>query len=260
MHPAGVTPQRVADMLLAAGASPAMIDNPEEVGQFAGLADMIGGGLYLNTGLHTSQMSAMGAVGAWRKSSPDSVLVVDPVGYGATAYRSAAIDEMLKECRPEAIKGNASEIVGLSGAQADGKGVDAGATKPEDAIDAARVVGMAFGSVVTITGPSDAVVEPGGDGRVAFVQDGDGGPGDKGKMLTLVTGTGCSLGALIAATTSASRDDPFLAAVTASAAFTLAGQRALESSRGPGALSTAILDELYLLEPEHLEAVDVAMG
>lgn len=68
------------------------------------------------------------------------------------------------------------------------------------------------------------------------------------QMLTLVTGTGCSLGALIAATTSACRADPFIAAVTASAAFTLASQRALENARGPGQLSTNILDELYLLE------------
>lgn len=67
-------------------------------------------------------------------------------------------------------------------------------------------------------------------------------------MLTLVTGTGCSLGALIAATTAASRADPFIAAVTASAAFTLAGQRALATARGPGQLSTNILDELFLLE------------
>jgi hydroxyethylthiazole kinase len=112
-----VTPQRVADVLLAAGASPAMIDNPDEVGQFAGLADMLSGGLYLNTGLHSSQMSAMSSVADWRKSSADGVLVVDPVGYGATAWRSAAIEQMLSECRPDAIKGNASEIVGLSGAQ-----------------------------------------------------------------------------------------------------------------------------------------------
>jgi hypothetical protein len=60
--------------------------------------------------------------------------------------------------------------------------VDAGATKPEDAIDAARVVGSSYGSVVTITGPSDAIVEPCADGRVCFIQDGDGGPTDKGKV------------------------------------------------------------------------------
>ena len=65
---AGVTPQRVADVLLAAGASPAMIDNPDEVGQFAGLADMLSGGLYLNTGLHSSQMNAMSSVADWRKT------------------------------------------------------------------------------------------------------------------------------------------------------------------------------------------------
>lgn len=71
------------------------------------------------------------------------------------------------------------------------------------------------------------------------------------QMLTLVTGTGCSLGALIAATTAASRADPFIGALTASAAFTLASQRALESARGPGQLSTHILDELYMLEVYH---------
>jgi hydroxyethylthiazole kinase-like sugar kinase family protein len=94
-----------------------MIDNPDEIGQFAGLADLIGGGVYLNTGLHSSQINALPAVVDWRKSSADSVLVVDPVGYGATAWRSAAIESMLAECRPDTIKGNASEIVGLSGAQ-----------------------------------------------------------------------------------------------------------------------------------------------
>ena len=255
-----VTPQRVADTLLAAGASPAMVDNPDEMPQFAGLADMIGGGLYLNCGLHASQMSAIGAVGAWRKSSENGALVVDPVGYGATEWRSAAIAALLAECTPDVIKGNASEIVGLSGAQADGKGVDAGATTPEQCVDQARIVGAAFSSVVAVTGPSDAIVEAGAGGRVALVRDGDGGPADRGKMLTLVTGTGCSLGALIAATTAASRDDPFVAAVTASAAFTLAGRRALAHARGPGALSTALLDELYLLEPEHLAEVDVTIG
>jgi hydroxyethylthiazole kinase len=209
-----VTPQRVADVLLAAGASPAMIDNPDEVGQFAGLADLIGGGLYLNTGLHATQMGAIGAVGEWRKTSPDGVLVVDPVGFGATAYRNDAITKMLSECRPEVIKGNASEIVGLSGVQGDGKGVDAGATRPEQCVDAARSIAAAYASgAISITGPSDAIVEGGDSGRVAFVADGDGGAEDKGRMLTLVTGTGCSLGALIAATTAASRSDPFVATV-----------------------------------------------
>ena len=67
--------------------------------------------------------------------------------------------------------------------------------------------------MISITGPSDAVVEAGANGRVAFIKDGDGSETDKGKMLTLVTGTGCSLGALIAATTSATRDAPFIATV-----------------------------------------------
>ena len=159
-------------------------------------------------------MAAIGAVAGWRKTSPEGVLVVDPVGFGATAWRSAAIQEMLTACRPEVVKGNASEIVGLSGAQGDGKGVDAGGTRPEDAVDSARAVGAAYGSVVSITGPSDAVVESSeAGGRIAFIKDGDGGADDKGKMLTLITGTGCSLGALIAATAAASRDDPFIATV-----------------------------------------------
>jgi len=267
-----VTPQRMADVLLAAGASPAMIDNPEEVGQFASLADAINGGVYLNTGLHASQMGALDALADWRKTSPDGVLVVDPVGFGATKFRSASIRSACEVLRPEVIKGNAAEVTGMAGLQGDGKGVDAGSTKPADCVEAARVAGAAFGSkVVAITGPSDVIVEcppaagTGANqarGRVATVRDGDGGPHDRGKMLTLVTGTGCSLGALMAATLAANPKDPFAACCAASAAFTLAGKRALASPdavRGPGSLSAALLDELYLLDPEHLREVDIAL-
>ena len=112
-----VTPQRVADALLAAGASPAMIDNPAEVAGFAGLAHTIGGGLYLNCGLHASQMQAIPAITDWRRNTDDSVLVVDPVGYGATAYRSEQILSLLADLKPDGIKGNASEILGISGAR-----------------------------------------------------------------------------------------------------------------------------------------------
>jgi len=253
-----VTPQRVADVLLASGASPAMIDNPDEVPEFADMATAIGGAIYVNTGLHATQVSAADALTAWRGSRDKTApVVVDPVGYGATPWRSSRIEEIIAGVKPLVVKGNASEILGLSGVgAADGKGVDAGSTQPLQCVEAARALAKRLDCVVAVSGSTDIVVGP--CGTAVAIKDGNGGEGDRGKMLTRVTGTGCALGALVAAACApASGAEPLVGAVAAHCAFTLAGRRAVARARGPGELSTLLQDELYLLEPEHLAEVEI---
>ena len=115
-----VTAQRVADLTLAAGASPAMIDNPAEVPGFAAISSAV----YINAGLHTSQVAALEAL---KSMSARPKLVLDPVGFGASAYRNQAIQDFLVRSPPNVIKGNSNEICGLVGADASGQGVDSAA-------------------------------------------------------------------------------------------------------------------------------------
>ncbi|KAK3275713.1 hypothetical protein CYMTET_16172, partial [Cymbomonas tetramitiformis] len=231
-----VTPQRVADVLLAAGASPAMVDNPTEIPQFGEISSAI----YVNTGLHESQAQALLALQDMYSApkQPQAILVLDPVGYGASAYRNGLIDTFVKVAAPAAIKGNAAEIAGLAGVEAvGGKGVDAGDAKSVEMVGPAVALAKRCGCVVTVTGEVDVIT----DGTsVALARGSD-------PMMTKVTGTGCSLGALVAATMSAWPHDPFVAALTGHAVFKAAGGAAVAVSRGPGALQGALCDELYTL-------------
>lgn len=236
-----VTPQRVADLLLAAGASPAMADNPAELAQFAAIAHA----LSLNTGLHQTQPASLAA-------AADAIValakpaVLDPVGAGATPYRSAQIADLLGRARFSAIRGNASEIMALAGTGAGARGVDA-TDEADAARDAAVALARRHACVVAVSGPRDLIT----DGqRIARV--GGGHP-----WLTRITGTGCALGALTAACAAAS--DPWPAAIAAHAAFALATNRAVPLAAGPGTLASHLADALAALEPDHLAAASITV-
>ena len=182
-----VTAQRVADITLAAGASPAMIDNPAEVPGFAAISSAI----YVNAGLHTSQVAALDAL---KSMSARPKLVLDPVGYGASAYRNEAIQDFLTRFPPNVIKGNANEVCGLVGAEASGQGVDS-AAGTANAIEPALALSRKHGQcVVCVSGDHDVIVQA-RDGAADLVCRV---VGDT-PMMAKVTGTGCALGAVVAA-------------------------------------------------------------
>ena len=109
-----------ANVLLAAGASPAMIDNPFEAESFT----QISGALSINLGTpSTEQMQAM-HIAARTAQLHAKPWVLDPVGYGPIlSWRSEATDQLLA-FKPTVIRGNASEISTLAGNQVESKGVD----------------------------------------------------------------------------------------------------------------------------------------
>mmetsp|Transcript_95493 Transcript_95493/g.309418 ORF Transcript_95493/g.309418 Transcript_95493/m.309418 type:complete len:285 (+) Transcript_95493:68-922(+) len=246
-----VTPQRVADMLLAAGASPCMIDNADEVPGFGAISSAI----YVNMGLHAAQMPANAACCAMfagktkEERAKLPALIVDPVGYGATEFRNKAILEFCDAARPDAIKGNAAEVAALAGVSLGGRGVDAGDAQASEAVGPAKALALKYNCLVGVSGEFDIVT----DGvRVAYAKGGS-------VLLTKVTGIGCALGAVVAAGIAANRDDPFAGALAAHAAFKLAGTRAVARSAGPGSLSIALPDELYAIatDPALIDGADV---
>ncbi|WP_226337247.1 hydroxyethylthiazole kinase [Arthrobacter sp. UM1] len=219
-----------ANVLLSAGASPAMSDVPGEAGPFAEIADA----LLVNLGTPTSEQrdAAREAVRA------DVPWVLDPVGVGALTLRTELAFELLRR-RPGVIRGNASEILVLARAGSGARGVDA-QDSSDSALDAARRLAGETGSVVAVSGETDYVTD--GE-RTLRIEGGS-------ELLTRVTGAGCSLGALMAACLAVA---PALeAAAAASAAYAVASERAERQSRGPGSFAVALLDEIAALRPEDL--------
>lgn len=230
-----VVMQWTANVLLAAGAAPAMVDNPEEAGAFAAVAD----GVLVNLGTPRQEtVDAMGraVAGAAAAGTP---WVLDPVGAGALPWRTRAMVDLLDRAAPAVVRGNASEILGLTGGRG-GRGPES-VSSAEEALPVARDLAREQGSVVAVSGPVDHVT----DGR-RVVRVANGSP-----LLTKVTGGGCALGALVAAFAGTS-GDPLLAAAAATATYTVAAEVAAEQAAGPGSFAVALLDALGALTPAEL--------
>ena len=224
-----------ANVLLSAGASPAMVDNAAEAEGFARIAS----GVLVNLGTpypDTAQAMAAAVRGSAAGPTP---WVLDPVAAGALAWRTQLAQELVAAHPPTVIRGNASEVMALDGG-AGGKGVESVDTA-EAAAEIAGTLARKHGSVVAVSGPVDHVT----DGE-RLVRIGNGHP-----WLTQVTGAGCALGALMAAFTGVV-EDPLVGAAAATATFTVAADRAAVTASGPGTFAVALLDELAGLTPEQL--------
>lgn len=225
-----------ANVLLAAGAAPAMVDAPEESGVLAGAA----GALLVNLGTLTSAQAEGIEVAVRAAVAAGVPWVLDPVAIGALPLRTDLARELSRR-GPAIIRGNASEIAALAGG-AGGRGVDSTHSPDEVAAAAAEVAGDC-GAVVAVSGPVDLVTD---GSRVARVASGT-------PLLTRVTGTGCSLGALMGAFRAVT-DDGLLAAVAATALLTVAGEQAAATTQGPGSFAVALLDRIADVDPARVAA------
>ncbi|QEO14908.1 hydroxyethylthiazole kinase [Agromyces intestinalis] len=241
-----------ANVLLALGAAPAMVDITDESGLFAGVA----GGLLVNLGTPTPEQRAAAREAVAGANAAGTPWVLDPVAIGALPVRTALAHELVAG-RPTAIRGNASEVLALTGAGAGGRGVDAADTT-EAAADAATHLAATFGSVVAVSGPVDLVT----DGvRTARLANGD-------ALLTRVTGGGCALGAVTAAFLAAAlgtEHDAFTATAAATLVYTVAAELAAtdETGRavGPGTFAVRFLDALAAVDGARVtERARVAAG
>lgn len=223
-----------ANVLLALGASPAMVDIVGEAGIFAGVAD----GLLVNLGtIAPGQGDAMfeAVQGANAAGTP---WVLDPVAIGVLPIRTQLAADLL-EYRPAAIRGNASEVMALAGLGAGGRGTDA-EVGPEVALPAARLL-AARGSIVAVSGAEDQVTSAAGTVLV---------PGGSA-LLTKVTGGGCALGAVVAAFLGVRGEYHEADAVAAAhAVYSLAAARAAARAGGPGSFATLLLDELAAVDTD----------
>ncbi|MEQ8174354.1 MAG: hydroxyethylthiazole kinase [Syntrophomonadaceae bacterium] len=227
-----VTINDVANILLAAGASPAMVEHEQDAGGFARLA----GAVYLNVGSLTQdqELAINGAVLAAREEGIP--LVLDPVACGVImSYRRTC--QMIMESKALSIvKGNQAEIKSLAGIDAKVCGVDS-LDEGEGVEAACHALYKNYRSVVVASGAQDLVVGE----RTARISNGT-------ALFQAITGAGCMLGAVIAACVAASPDDPWMAGLTATLAFNIAGEKAAVQSSGPGSFRINLMDKLYSLK------------
>ncbi len=226
-----------ANVMLAAGASPAMVHAEEEAGEFAAIS----GALTINIGTLSSGWLAGMLKAAGAANNAGRPWVLDPVAHYATAFRRKAVAQLL-ELRPGIIRGNASEIIALAGGASRGQGVDS-RDAVEQAEDSARQLAEKHDCVVAVTGVADFVTDGQRARRIA------GGS----QLMPKVTALGCSLTCLAGAFAATSPDAPLDATVAALAAFAVAGERAGAAAEGPGSFSWRFLDALAGLTPEILD-------
>jgi hydroxyethylthiazole kinase len=210
------------------------------------------GALVLNPGtLSKHWVEAMFLAG--RRANERGVpIVLDPVGAGATTYRTQTFLQMLDELKIAVLRGNSGEIGALSGAGGEVKGVES-VQGVEDRAGVSKSFARKGRMVVAMSGKRDYV----SDGERVFGVD------NGHKWLTTLTGTGCMATTMIAAFAAVEKD-ALLAAAGGYAAFGLAAEMAAEHAYGPASFKVAFFDHLYHLSPEQLASgarvVDLSGG
>ena len=223
-----VVQEFTANALLASGVSPAMVIAKEESAQFSQIADA----LLVNVGTLTPERFESMRQACEVAHTLQKPWVLDPVAIGPMSWRNDRIAELM-QFSPSVIRGNASEIICLAGLGSGGHGVDS-VNGSDEALQSAQSLALQTGAVVAVSGAADFIT----DGqRTLKVAGGH-------IMATRVVGTGCSLGALVAAFITLD-DDILNACAAAHALFKAAEEQAIKRAQGPGTFHSAFLDALY---------------
>lgn len=230
-----VVSQWTANVLLAVGAAPAMVDNPHEAAGFAAISSAV----LVNLGTPFDDTAAAMFAAVASAGMAGVPWVLDPVAAGIMEWRTTLAHDLIAGNAPSIIRGNASEILALAGG-AGGKGVDS-VDSAESAVEVAKSLARQHGTVVAVSGAVDHLTD--GE-RVVLLANGH-------PLMTQVTGVGCALGALMAAFAGVVKD-PLLAAAAATAVLTVAADEAVIHSRGPGSFAVGLLDELAGLSAHRL--------
>lgn len=230
-----VTINFVANTQLAVGGSAAMVYMPDE----GELIAKSGGATYINVGTLFPIYEQTLPLTAKSLHDMGKPWVLDPVAIGIGSLRTDLLRKF-KEFKPSVIRGNPSEIIALAGLW----GLDGGAGESRvrgvdstDSVNAAKAAAVSLakytGGTVAVSGETDLVT----DGSIIAYSYGG------SHFMEKITGAGCALGGVIAVYATAA--SPFIAALTGTAVFNLAGSRAEAKTDAPGSFQTQFIDELY---------------
>ncbi|TKF22012.1 hydroxyethylthiazole kinase [Vibrio genomosp. F6] len=224
-----VVMNNTANALLAIGASPIMAHSRQEMTEMMSFS----GALVINIGTLDSVWIERMLFAVEQANTYQKVVVLDPVGCGASGLRTEVSRQIAKKAKKLIIRGNASEIIALAGEEGQSKGVDA-LDSSDAALGAAHYLVETYQCSVVVSGATDYIITPKGQTQL---NNGD-------AMMPYVTGMGCTLTALTGAFAAVGDES----GVAAAAILGVAGEIAAEQSKGPGSLQVNLLDNLYQMD------------
>lgn len=243
-----VTVNDVANVLLACGGSPIMSDDIEDVVDITSIC----GGLNINIGtLNRNTIPAMFAAGK-RANELGHVVLLDPVGAGASALRTNTANDLLKEIKFDVIRGNISEIKMLILGSGSTKGVDADVADKvtdenlDETIAKLKTFSKSVGSIIAVTGAIDLVCD---SEKCYVIRNGR-------PEMSSITGTGCQLSGMMTAFLVANPDNKLEAAAAAVCSMGLAGEigfSRMQEGDGNSTYRNRIIDAIYNMNGDILE-------
>ena len=230
-----------ANLALAVGASPMMAQTPQEMAEITAVSDAT----VLNTGTPDEEKFRVCHLCGAAAQAHGQPLVLDPVGVGASPWRLARTQELLRCFSPSLLRVNLGEAQALLSAHSRELGVDSPVPASlEERLRTAAALAERFGTVVLLSGPDDIVT----DGRCAWCVTGG------SEVMARVTGTGCML-SVLCGIFSAVEPDAEASGVLAAAFWKACSSLAFESAGGrPGSFRTALLDAAGTITREQLVA------
>ena len=243
-----VTVNDVANVLLACGGSPIMSDEPEDVEDITSIC----GGLNINIGtLNKSSIEGMYRAGR-RANELGHVVLLDPVGAGASALRTNTAVGLMEKIKFTVIRGNISEIKTLALGSGTTKGVDADVADAvtEETLDATvqftKNLAKKTDSIIAITGAIDLVADA---ERCYVIRNGR-------PEMGRITGTGCQLSGMMTAFLVANPDAPLDAAAAAVCTMGLAGEigwSRMQEGDGNSTYRNRIIDAIFNMDGKTLD-------
>ncbi len=223
-----------ANCMLAVGALPVMAYAPEEVEEMVAQAQA----LVVNLGTLTGEVVKSAILAAKKAEMLKIPVILDPVGAGATSFRTRSALQVLEAAKVSVLRGNRAEIASLLGMQALVRGVESGKVEEEPQVIAEKA-NLRFGAVVAVTGEVDWV----SDGkRIVRVFNGH-------PLLTRVTGTGCMVTSLCGAFC-AVEEDFLMASAVALSFLGVCAEIAVPFSSGPASFKNRLFDMMYKLDKD----------
>jgi hydroxyethylthiazole kinase len=225
-----VTMDLIANGLLALGAAPIMSEEAGELEELIHIASAV----VVNIGTLNAAFIERMFLAAQLANLHNKPLILDPVGAGASRIRTETCTNLLSHYKVTVIRGNASEMMALTGGIASTQGVESTLT-PEESVDRVALMCRSLQLHALMSGATDMVINPLGE-KISLHY---GSP-----LMPKVTGMGCLLTAVLGAFC-AIESDPFVAAQQAVAFYSLCGELAAKEYQTPAAFRARFIDRLY---------------
>lgn len=231
-----------ANILLAMGASPVMAHSLQEVEEMSAISSA----LVLNIGTLDEKLIQSMILAGKTANEKNIPVILDPVGAGATQFRTNSAKKILNKVNVSVVRGNASEIFSLYSDLFKTKGVDssiASETFADEIIELAKKIKDETGAITAVSGKEDIISN--GESTIK-VKNGH-------EILTKITGMGCGLSAVCGAFASVSDNNLLESIASAFIYYGACAEITSEETILPGSFAVKFLDTLYSAAPEKIK-------